>query len=303
MKLEYIIKNDNYKNINQILSEEFKISTRLKNKLIKKEKIYLNGCNTDTRKNVKIGDIITIDFNYDEDNSNIIPKEIPLDIVYEDEWMLIINKPAGIAIHPSILHFDNSLSNGIRFYFDKKGLKKKIRPVNRLDIDTSGLVIFAKCEYIQECLIYQMKNNTFKKQYLCLASGIFDKKEGTINLPIARKEGSIIERCIDKNKGKEAITHYKVLKEFKTYSLVLCTLETGRTHQIRLHMSAIKHPILGDTLYGKASELISRQALHSYKIEFIHPITKNKIVGTVPMPIKCRIWDRPQKAKRMNLTI
>lgn len=289
MQLEYLVKNNKYKNINEILSLEFKISARLKNKLIKKNVILLNDSICDTRNNVAIGDKLVIDLSYSEDNSNIKPrKEMTLDIIYEDEWFLIVNKPSGIAIHPSILHFDNSLSNGVRYYFDKIGLKKKIRPVNRLDKDTSGLVIFAKCEYIQECLSLQMKDGIFKKEYLCLCSGLFDKKSGTINLPIARKEGSIIERCIDES-GKKAITHYKVLKEFKDCSLVNCSLETGRTHQIRLHMAYIDHPLLGDTLYGnKASDLISRQALHSYKIKFTHPITKKEleIISELPKDIK-----------------
>ena len=283
MKLEYLVKNNNYKNINEILSLEFRISKRLKNKLIEKNMIFLNDTVCDTRSTVTIGDSLIVDLSYNEDNSNIVPKEIPLDIVYEDDWLLVVNKPSGIAIHPSILHFDNSLSNGIRYYFDKIGLKKKIRPVNRLDIDTSGLVIFAKCEYIQECLSLEMQQGIFKKEYLCLVSGNFNKKTGTIDLPISRKVGSIIERCIDKN-GKKAITHYEVLKEFKKYSLVHCILETGRTHQIRLHMATAHHPILGDTLYGTSSPLISRQALHSYKIKFIHPITKKELELTINLP-------------------
>ena len=283
MKLEYLVENNKYKNINEILSLEFKISSRLKNKLIKKNMVFLNGNICDTRNNINIGDKLIIDLNYKEDNSNIIPKEMNLDIIYEDNWLLVINKPAGITIHPSVLHFDNSLSNGVRFYFDKIGLNKKIRPVNRLDKDTSGLVIFAKCEYIQECLSLQMKEGIFEKEYLCLVSGTFNQKAGTINLPIARKEGSIMERCIDE-KGKQAITHYKVIKEFKNYSLVECRLETGRTHQIRLHMASIGHPLLGDTLYGTSSPLISRQALHSYKIKFIHPITKKELELTAKIP-------------------
>ena len=283
MELEYLVKNNKYKNINEILSLEFKISTRLKNKLIKKNMIFLNDTTCDTRTPVKIGDKLIIDFNYEEENSNIVPNGMDLDIIYEDDWLLIVNKPSGIAIHPSILHFNNSLSNGIRFYFDKIGLKKKIRPVNRLDKDTSGLVIFAKCEYIQECLSLQMQEGILKKEYLCLVSGTINQKSGTINLPIARKEGSIMERCIDE-KGKQAITHYKVIKEFKNYSLVECRLETGKTHKIRLHMASIGHPLLGDTLYGTSSSLISRQALHSYKIKFIHPITKKEIELIAKLP-------------------
>lgn len=167
----------------------------------------------------------------------------------------------------------------------KSGLKKKIRPVNRLDLNTSGVIVFAKCEYIQESLSKQMIDNTFKKEYLCIVEGIFDKKSGTINLPIDRKEGSIIERCISKN-GQHSITHYEVLKEYKekNYSLVKCILETGRTHQIRVHMSAISHPLLGDTLYGTSSDLINRQALHSYIVSFIHPVTKKEIKFMAELP-------------------
>ena len=286
MELEYIVDKE-FDNINQILVGKFNLSTRLINKLIKNKKVTVNRSFLDTRNVPNIGDKIIIDFSYEEDNSNIVPKEINLNILYEDEWMLVINKPSGIAVHPSILHFNDSLSNGVRFYFDKIGLKKKIRPVNRLDLNTSGVIIFAKCEYIQEELSKQMQKNIFKKEYLCIVSGIFpdDKKIGTINLPIARKSGSIIERCVLEH-GKPSITHYEVLKEFKdkNYSLVKCLLETGRTHQIRVHMKELSHPLLGDTLYGTSSNLINRQALHSYLISFIHPVTKKEIKIMAKLP-------------------
>lgn len=291
MELEYIVDKE-FDNINQILVSKFNLSTRLINKLIKNKKITVNGSFLDTRNVPNIGDKIIIDFSYEEDNSNIVPKEMDLNILYEDEWMLVINKPSGIAVHPSILHFNDSLSNGVRFYFDKIGLKKKIRPVNRLDLNTSGVIIFAKCEYIQEELSKQMQKNIFKKEYLCIVDGIFpsDKKLGTINLPIARKNGSIIERCISKD-GQNSITHYEVLKEFKdkNYSLVKCLLETGRTHQIRVHMKELSHPLLGDTLYGTSSNLINRQALHSYMVSFIHPVTKKEIKIMAKLPKDMRI--------------
>lgn len=243
MELKYIVKNNNNLSIDNILNCEFNISARLRQKLLNNNIIKLNGKNCDTRQIPKVNDIVSICFDYDEDNSNIVPTKMDLNILYEDEWLLIVNKPAGIAIHPSILHHEDSLSNGIKYYFDSIGLKKKIRPVNRLDLNTSGLVIFSKCEYIQECLSTQMADKTFKKEYLAFVNGIFDTKNGTINLPIARKNNSIIERCINK-KGQKSITHYEVLKTFKNYSLVKCILETGRTHQIRVHMLAINHPLL-----------------------------------------------------------
>lgn len=275
MKLKKIIKNDNI-TINQFLQNDLKFSSRLLCKLIKNKEILINNSYCDTRNFPKINDVIEVNFDYQEDVSNIIPVKMDLDIVFEDEWLLIVNKPAGIAVHPSMLHYSDSLCNGIRFYFDSINLKKKVRPVNRLDFNTSGLVIFAKCEYIQECLIIQMKNNIFKKEYLCFCEGIFNEKSGTINLPIGRKENSIIERCISE-KGQTSITHFQVLKEFYNYSLVKCILETGRTHQIRVHMSAIGHPLLGDDLYGSISDLINRQALHCYKLRFMHPITNEYI--------------------------
>ena len=143
--------------------------------------------------------------------------------------------------------------------------------------------MFAKNEYIQECLIKQMKTKTLKKEYLAIVEGILESKADTLNFPIARKEGSIIERTVSSN-GDSAITHYDVVREFNNLSLVHITLETGRTHQIRVHFSHIGHPILGDTLYGRPSELINRQALHSYKLSFIHPITKKIITLEAPIP-------------------
>lgn len=179
MNLKYVAKE--CISINQILSKKFDLSTRLKSKLIKNKCILLNGLFEDTRSIVKIGDNITIILDSPEDNSNIVPTEMNLDIVYEDEYLLAINKPAGISVHPSILHFADSLSNGVKYYFDSIGLKKKIRPVNRIDLNTSGLVLFAKNEYIQECLIKQMAGGTFNKTYLCLTSGIFKEKKRHYN--------------------------------------------------------------------------------------------------------------------------
>lgn len=288
MNLSYQIdKDEHYDNVLHVLKEQFLLSDRLITKLKKANKIYLNSLPTYTKKSVTVGDTVSVLIDFEEDNSNIVASNIPLNIIYEDDYLLVLNKPANIAIHPSILHFDNSLSNGVKFYFDKLGLKKKIRIVNRLDRNTSGIVVFAKNEYIQECLIKQMKTKELKKEYLAIAKGILESKSGTLNFPIARKEGSIIERTVSSD-GDSAITHYDVVKEFNNLSLVHIVLETGRTHQIRVHFSHIGHPILGDTLYGSPSELINRQALHSYKLTFIHPVTKKELIleSSLPNDIK-----------------
>ncbi len=284
MNLSYQIdKDEHYDNVLHVLKEQFLLSDRLITKLKKANKIYLNDLQTYTKKSLTVGDTVSVLIDFEEDNSNIVASNIPLNIIYEDDYLLVLNKPANIAIHPSILHFDNSLSNGVKFYFDKLGLKKKIRIVNRLDRNTSGIVVFAKNEYIQECLIKQMKTKELKKEYLAIAKGILESKSGTLNFPIARKEGSIIERTVSSD-GDSAITHYDVVKEFNNLSLVHIVLETGRTHQIRVHFSHIGHPILGDTLYGSPSELINRQALHSYKLTFIHPVTKKVVSLEAPLP-------------------
>ena len=282
MKLTYV-NSSKYSNVKEVLKAEFSMSDRLLLKLKKLDRIYLNGNVTSVNHPVLENDLIECYLDYEEDNSNIVPTEMPLNIIYEDEAYIVVNKPAGIPVHPSMDHYADSLSNGIAFYFNQIGLKKKIRPVNRLDKDTSGIVIFAKNEYIQECLVRQMKSKEFIKRYIAVVNGNLDNLEGTINAPIARKEGSIIERCVN-GTGDIAITHYKVLKRNLDFDVVECILETGRTHQIRVHFAYLGHSLLGDTLYGKSSNLINRQALHAYEVEFTHPLSKKKVkyIATVP---------------------
>jgi len=277
MKLEYVVKDlTKYENVKQVLKEEFLMSDRLIIKLKNSKQIFLNNSITFVNQKLQIGDIICFDLDFEETCDNIVPTKMDLDILYEDDGMLIVNKPPFIPVHPSMEHYEDSLSNGVKYYFNSINLKRKIRPVNRLDKNTSGIVIFAKNEYIQECLVKQMKSGTYEKIYLALVDGIIDKEKQIIDAPIARKEDSIIERCVSST-GYTAITIIELLKSFYDYSLIRCTLKTGRTHQIRVHTSYIGHPILGDDLYGKKSDEINRQALHAYKINFIHPISKEKI--------------------------
>lgn len=288
MKLEYKINNNKYFNVKDVLKSQFEISDRLLTILKKENKIFLNGATTYINTLVSLGDMVSVELDLEEaENENIIATKIDFDILYEDEALLIINKSHGIAIHPSILHYSDTLSNAVKYYFESISLKRKIRPVNRLDKDTSGIVIFAKNQYIQEALIKQMKSQKFEKKYYAILSGNLEVQKGTINAPITRKANSIIEREISCD-GETAITHFELQKNFKYNNINLClvkfTLETGRTHQIRLHSKHIGHPILGDSLYASSSTLISRQALHAYEITFIHPITKEKIKINAPIP-------------------
>ena len=284
MKLEYIVNElTKYENIKQVLKEEWLMSDRLILRLKNTKQIYLNNQFAFVNQLLNNGDIIHVNLNFEESGDNIVPIKMKLDILYEDEGLLIVNKPPFMPVHPSMDHFEDSLSNGIKFYFDTIGLKRKIRPVNRLDKNTSGIVIFAKNEYIQECFIKQMNTGIFQKEYMAIIEGKLDQPKQTIDVPIARKENSIIERNVSPN-GVKAITEIELIKSFQNYSLIKCNLKTGRTHQIRVHLNYIGHPILGDDLYGKKSELINRQALHAYKVTFIHPIYKNKIEIVAELP-------------------
>ena len=278
IELKYIAnQEDDNTTIKHILRDRLKISSRLLNKLKMNEKILVNDIPVFSNYIVHYNDKITVKIDFEE-TDYIKAEEMNLEIIYEDEYFLAINKEAGIVVHPSSNHLSGTLANGVKFYLNNN---KKIRAINRLDRDTSGIVLFAKNEYIQELMI---TDTQITKEYLAIVEGILDNKKGTIDKPIARKNGSIMERCVSEE-GQKAITHYEVIKESKTnLSVVKLNLETGRTHQIRVHLAYSNAPILGDSLYGKTSELINRQALHAYKMEFIHPITGENICILASIP-------------------
>ena len=281
MKLKYTVnENTRHTTIRQVLKCQFSMSDRLILRLKKAGQIYCNGNAVNVNSPIHLGDNITADISFEEECENIVPVKMNLGILYEDDGLLIVNKGANTPVHPSLNHYEDSLASGVKYYFDSIGLKRKIRPINRLDKDTSGIVLFAKNEYIQECLVKQMKTNEFEKEYLALVDGIVTESLQTVVAPIARKDTSIIERCVS-NDGDYAETDIELLDTYSNYSLIKCKLKTGRTHRIRVHTKHIGHPILGDTLYGSSSSLISRQALHAYKVKFIHPITKE------PLEITC----------------
>lgn len=226
MKLTYIIKKDNkYKTIRQVLKKEFNISNRLLIKLKKENKIFLNGNNLYLDYILNYNDKIEVLIDFKENSPNIKPVKMNLNIIYEDEYFIVLDKPSNMPIHPSILHYEDTLSNGLKYYFNENKIDKKIRPVNRLDRNTSGLVIFAKNEYIQELFIKQMSNHLIHKEYIALLEGYMKNDEGIINAPIARKKDSIIERCISPD-GDTAITTYKVIQRYNNYSLVKLKLIT-----------------------------------------------------------------------------
>lgn len=225
MKLTYVKKDNKYKTIRQVLKKEFNISNRLLIKLKKENKIFLNGNNLYLDYILNYNDKIEVLIDFKENSPNIKPVKMNLNIIYEDEYFIVLDKPSNMPIHPSILHYEDTLSNGLKYYFNENKIDKKIRPVNRLDRNTSGLVVFAKNEYIQELFIKQMSNHLIHKEYIALLEGYMKNDEGIINAPIARKKDSIIERCISPD-GDTAITTYKVIQRYNNYSLVKFKLIT-----------------------------------------------------------------------------
>ena len=231
---------------------------------------------------LKTGDLLEITLEEEQPSENIIPVCLPLHIIYEDEDLMVIDKPADMPVHPSIGNYENTLANGIAWYFAEKGEDFVYRCINRLDRDTTGALILAKNPLSAAILSVQMKKRQILRTYLALVDGLLPDS-GTINAPIARMEGSVITREVNFGTGESAITHYERLAA--EYSLAELHLETGRTHQIRVHMKYIGHPLPGDYLYNPDYRRINRQPLHSYQLEFTHPITGKVMLFTAPLPI------------------
>lgn len=247
------------------------------------ESILLNGKWEYMGTRLNDGDCLFIHFEETDGSENIVATNLPLSICYEDEDILVVNKPADMPIHPSINNYDNTLANAVCHYYQTQGIPYTFRCVNRLDRDTTGLTILAKHLISSAILNSEVSVRGISREYLAIVKG-FTEDEGTVNAPIGRKEGSTIERQIDVLHGETAITHYKRLAYQDGLSLISLKLETGRTHQIRVHMKSIGHPLIGDFLYNPDFTKINRQALHSYRLRFTHPVTKKPLVFTAPLP-------------------
>lgn len=249
--------------------------------------VKINGQPSFSNTRLKSGDTVEIWIRETPVDDSLIPVDMEFEIVYEDQDLIVVNKPHHMPIHPSLNNYTNSLANALAFYYSEEKTPFVFRCVNRLDRDTSGLTIVAKNPLSASLLGTQIRERTMDKSYLAIVSGIMDLSCGTIQLPIGRKDASCIERCIDYEHGEEAITHYKVLETFeapKPMSLVSLHLDTGRTHQIRVHMKAIGHPLIGDFLYNEEDKTLSRQALHANSIGFIHPITGEPLSFETKLP-------------------
>ena len=249
--------------------------------------ICKNGEWTYTNQYLAAGDLLTVTLLEEASSENIVPVPMPLSIVYEDEDLMVLDKPADTPIHPSINNHENTLANGIAWYFSSRNIPFVYRCINRLDRDTTGLLIIAKHMYSAALLSRMSANREIHREYLAIAAGSVPES-GTIDAPIARRDGSAIERCVDFASGERAVTHFHREWEKDGFSLVRLKLETGRTHQIRVHMRYIGHPLAGDFLYSsdfpEAQKRMQRQALHSHCLHFFHPVTQKELRFLSPLP-------------------
>ena len=250
--------------------------------------IIRNGRHAWTNEHLAVGDLLQIRILETESSPGIIPVPLPLSVCYEDEDLMVINKPSDTPIHPSIHNYDNTLANGVMYYFSSKHIPFVYRCINRLDRDTSGLLIIAKNMMSGAILSRMSASRQIHRTYLAVVEGVLPES-GTIDAPIAREEDSAIMRCVDPEHGESAVTHYHRLGCYTlsgvSLSLASVHLETGRTHQIRVHMKHIGHPLIGDFLYHPDSlHLMNRQALHSHMLAFHHPITGELLSFTCDIP-------------------
>lgn len=248
-----------------------------------KEALTRNGQRIGGREQLLAGDHFRVRLLETVDSDGIVPVSMPLSILYEDEDILVINKPADMPVHPSIGNYTNTLANGVAAYLDAKDEHSPFRCINRLDRDTSGALILAKNAFSAAVLSTQMRNRQIRRTYLAVVEGI-TPPNGTISAPISRVDDSVIERHVDFLHGEPAVTHYERLETKNEHSLLEIHLETGRTHQIRVHMGYIGHPLPADYLYHPEYDCFKRQPLHSLQLEFRHPVTDKSMCLLAPVP-------------------
>jgi 23S rRNA pseudouridine1911/1915/1917 synthase len=267
--------------LRDLLASKLLLSHSLVAQLKHQNKIRVNGQLVYTNYRIHAGDFINVDIDLIEE-CNIIPESIPLDIVYEDMDFVAVNKPAGMSTHPSHLGGTGTLANAMTYYWQSLGKNILFRPINRLDKDTSGLILIGKSQYAHQGIFNQLKQHTIDRRYIALVEGSMIKDKGHIDHPIARLDDKKRQRIVHPS-GQSATTHYNVLEKYPDHTLLSLRLETGRSHQIRVHLSFIGHPICGDLLYGSASPLIKRQALHADRLRFTHPRSGKEVILDIPL--------------------
>ena len=282
--LEWVItENDHGKTTRQYLQERGISKTSLTDIKLLGGNILVDGIHVTVRHVLKKGEQLTVIFPVEEPSQTILPEKIPLYIVYEDDYVLVINKPAFINTIPSREHPTGSLVNALMGYYKEIGLMAAPHIVTRLDRNTSGLVLVAKYRHIHHILSKQQQEKQVKREYEAFIEGTVVENNGTIEAPIGRKQDSIIERTVTDD-GQYACTHFQIIERYGPFTHVRVMPETGRTHQIRVHMAYIGHPLVGDDLYGGSQFFLNRQALHCRRIQFLHPVMEKTMEFSVPLP-------------------
>lgn len=287
---KFIIDNSNSgERIDKALSTLLKDFSRSRiNKMIDDGHVFVNDKMAKPSLKLKVNDVITYEIPKLEE-LDVKKEDIPLDVIYEDSDIIVINKPQGMVVHPAVGHYSGTLVNALlNACDDLSGINGVARPgiVHRIDKDTSGLLVVCKNDQAHASLAEQLKDHTMNREYFALTKGIIQENDGKIDLPIGRSRQNRQKMAIDPVNGKKAVTYFHVEKRFCEYTLVSCKLETGRTHQIRVHLAHIGHPIEGDSIYGsKKSRLYNEgQLLHAYRLTLIHPTTKKKMTFECPLP-------------------
>lgn len=265
------------------------VSRSFLQKLLKQGQVTVNGKNAKANYNIKEKDVIYLEVPKAVE-PEILPENIPLDILYEDQDVLVVNKPKDMVVHPAPGHYTGTLVNAIMYHCKDhlSGINGVLRPgiVHRIDKDTTGSLIVCKNDIAHNSLSEQLKNHSITRKYVAIVHGVLKEDSGTIEGPIGRNPKDRMKMAINYQNGKDAVTHYRVLKRFEKFTLVECVLETGRTHQIRVHMASIHHPLLGDELYGpaKCPYKLQGQTLHAQTLGFVHPVSKEYIEVNAPLP-------------------
>ena len=284
MSFEIKVESEEEKRIDSFLAEELDLSRNKIQKLVKQKLVKVNGKEISNNYLVKMGDSIFVDddLNYD---ISVEAMDIPIDVIYEDDDLLVINKASGMVVHPAPGHYTGTLVNALLYRFQLSN-KDSIRPgiVHRLDKDTSGVMLVAKNDKTHDALSKMIANKEVERHYLAIVDGVIKHDTGTIDAPIGRDANNRQKMAVTDVHGKDAITHFRVLETFSNHTLVECILETGRTHQIRVHMAYIGHPVSNDPMYGYGKSTEFGQMLHSKSIRFIHPVTKEELFFEVEPP-------------------